>query len=120
MVTKETLFDELPTEVKQRIINIRSLGNMNFGSASLGSVRDVKSVVVPSSAPLCEQVAELYNTARQLEQTNATDSLRKEFHSMVQLAEAYRGAVHEKDFIGEMDRVVSALEARYRKLSKKV
>lgn len=116
MVTRETLFNDLPPEVKQRIINIRNMGAMQTQGTVAAPLRDLGNVSPPSVNDLHGEFLRLCSATRSLRDTNINASLQDAVTEFREFVETYRGCAGDRDFVGEMDKTVQLLEARLRKL----
>lgn len=116
MVSRETQFNDLPPEIKQRIINIRNMGAMQIQSTTPVPLRDLGYVSPPSVQDLHSEFLALCSATRGLRNTDVSASLQDAITELNEFVEAYKGCAGERDFVGEMDKTIQLLEARFKKL----
>lgn len=118
MVSCDTMFSDLPQDVKQKIIKIRSMASAPVSHSAAVPLKKFEAIAVPSSKPLYQDFLKLCEATKNLRQTNVEDALRTQVEEFRRFVEAYKMAAGETDFVGELDRTIQALETRCSKLRK--
>lgn len=115
--TKDTLFNDLPQAVKQKIINIR---NLSFPSSKLSSsipLKDFDHITVPSSKNLSSTFVRMATSFPSIKKGfDATESLKKEVDEFVEFVRLYRMETNDIDFVAELDKTIGLMENKYEKI----
>lgn len=117
--TKDTLFNDLPQAVKQKIISIRNLSFPSGKLTSSASLKDFDHIAVPSSKNLSSTFLRMATSFPSIGKGfDATESLRKEVDEFSEFVGLYRMETNDIDFIVELDKTIGLMESRYEKLLK--
>lgn len=119
--TKDTLFNDLPQQIKQKIMNIRNLGHP-LTKTSFPTVRGFDHMAIPSSKSLNEnfvKMIEAIPSKGAIEAIDATESLKSEFTEFTEFVNTYKNSINETDFISEMEKVIGLMESKYEKIARK-
>lgn len=121
--SKDTLFNDLPQNIKQRIINIRNVSlqhrGLPGGSRAAGSPTELTlfdHISVPSSASLCETFLRMAQAIEKIENVDATENLKKEARSFSEFVGFYRLETNNTDFIGELEKTIGMMENKFERL----
>lgn len=119
--TKDTLFNELPQTIKQKIMNIRSLSmqykhthtHKEDNSAALAFFEHIS---VPSSRSLHNTCLEIAKAFEKMEDFDATDALKKDVSEFSEFVSLYRMEINNIDFIAELEKTIGLMENDFEKL----
>lgn len=119
--TKDTLFNDLPQAVKQKIITIR---NLSFPSVKLTEPAPIKNfdhIAVPSSCRLSSTFLKMAKSFPSITKGfDATESLRKEVGEFMEFVNLHRMETNDIDFVAELDKTIGLMESKYEKLLKEL
>lgn len=115
--SKDTLFNDLPQNIKQKIINIRNM-SVHPKKISLVSFKEFSHTTVPSSKGLIDDFLKMGKAYKKLENFDATEGLKKELEEFEEFVNFYRMEVNNKDFVSEMEKTVGMMEDKFEKLNK--
>lgn len=116
MVSRETLFNDLPQGIKQKIINIRNIASLQPAKSSPAPLKDLGNSSIPSCQPLRKTFMALCEASQSLKPTNVEAALAAEVTELKAFIEAYKSSIECRDFVGEFEKTIQQLEARYKKL----
>ena len=119
IITKETPFNELPPNIKHKIINIRNAASNKLQLGSFPHLRNFSSLSVPSSSSLYEDFLRVHQSSHQLVESNVEEHLRHELAEFQKLASAWNDSINEKDFVAELERTTALLESRLDQIRKR-
>ena len=117
--SNDTLFNDLPQNVKQKIINIRNLSVQSKKVAPM-PFKEFGHLSVPSSKGLFENFLKMAKVYEKLENFDVTTNLKKEFAEFEEFVNFYRMEVNNTDFICEMEKIIGMMEDRFEKLTKEL
>lgn len=112
-ITKDTLFNDLPQHVKQKIINIRTLGSLNRSESLPTPIKEYSHTSIPSVKNINDVFVDLCKCAQNLKNFNCTQSLKDELNKFCLFSDLYRANLEEKDFVAEFEKTISMLESRF-------
>lgn len=119
--TKDTLFNDLPQVVKQKIINIR---NLSFPPGRLTvpvPIKDFDHIAVPASSRLSSTFLRMVKGFPSIAKgVDATESLRREVGEFTELVNLHRMETNDIDFVAELDKTIGLMENRYEKLQREL
>ncbi|KAI4291067.1 hypothetical protein PAPHI01_0367 [Pancytospora philotis] len=118
MVAADTMFTDLPQDIKQKIIKIRNLASGQTVQATPVPLKSFMTIAVPSTNKTYDNFLRLCEASKNLKPTNVDSAFRAQLNEFKTYVELYKASAGEKDFIGEMDKTVQLLEMRYAKLRK--
>lgn len=116
--SKDTLFNDLPAHIKQRIINIRNLSIAHKSSQvplPTTSVAIFDHISIPSSQ-LYDVFVKMVQAIEKPKSFDATQNLKKECSEFADFVGFYRLETNNTDFIGEFEKTISVMENKYEKL----
>lgn len=113
MVTKDTLFNDLPRDIKQKIINIRNMGNMQFSALAQQPINELSHIIIPSEKQIRATFLELCEASQNMQPVNAEAKLEEELAKFKKFSETYRSTLDSRNFIAELDKTVQLMEAKY-------
>lgn len=117
--SKDTLFNDLPQQIKQKIINLRNLSIQSKKVTSI-PLKEFGHIAVPSSKGLCDNFLKMAKALEKLQNFDATENLKKEFQEFEEFVNLYRMEVNNTDFIAEMERTIGMMEDKFNKLAKEL
>lgn len=113
--SKDTLFNDLPQSIKQKIINIRSLGVYKPG-VCLEPMVEFEHVPMPSSTALFDTFIKMARAFEHLDNFDATDSLRQEIAEFIEFVNIYKAQTNNVDFISELEKTIGVMEDKFNKI----
>jgi len=117
--SKDTLFNDLPPKIKQKIINTRNLSMAHRSSPQAlpitQSLALFDHIAVPSSS-LYDVFVRMAQAMEKPESLDATENLKKELADFMQFIGFYKLEANNTDFIGELEKTIGMLESKYEKL----
>ncbi|ELA42292.1 uncharacterized protein VICG_00692 [Vittaforma corneae ATCC 50505] len=127
--SKDTLFNDLPQSIKQKIVNIRNLSiqyrsipQTVYASGVKGDSSELaffEHVSVPSSKSLCDTFLRMAQAIEKLESVDATCDLKKELAEFSEFVNFYRLETNNIDFIGELEKTIGMMESKFEKIKEK-
>jgi len=117
--SRETLFTDLPGDIKQKIVNIRNLSTKEDLVYHPVALKEFTSIPVPSSVGIYNEFLGLYRKIEKIGPYNAERQLEKELEELETFVKIYKNSIEEKDFMREMETTIRVLEAKYHMLNKK-
>lgn len=118
--SKDTLFNDLPQIIKQKIINIRNLSiqhkSIPLSSSNTTDLSFFEHISVPSSKNLCDTFLRMANSISNLENFDASANLKREIAEFSEFVAFYRLETNNTDFIGELEKTIGMMEDKFIKL----
>lgn len=118
--SKDTLFNDLPQIIKQKIINIRNLSiqhkSIPLSSSNTTDLSFFEHISVPSSKNLCDTFLRMANSIPNLENFDASANLKREIAEFSEFVAFYRLETNNTDFIGELEKTIGMMEDKFIKL----
>lgn len=121
--SKDTLFNNLPQSVKQKIINIRNLSlqhrNPLYIPGSDSGVSDCgffEHISVPSSKKLYDAFLKMAKAIQKLDNYDATDNLHTEALEFIEFVKNYKMEINNTDFIAEFEKTIGMMESKFESL----
>ncbi|KAI5151813.1 hypothetical protein ENBRE01_2404 [Enteropsectra breve] len=115
-----TRFNDLPHNIKQKIINIRNKSNFKDLEIGTHQIKDTGSMSVPSSKDISDKLAGICAVLNSTnERIDVSESLRKEIKELKEFVEAYNANINNKDVFGEIAGMIDMFEQRYKELARK-
>lgn len=116
MLNKETLFNDLPQNIKQKIISVRNLGTFQPIGAAPVPLKEFGSICIPSARGLHSTFLQICEMAKNLKPSNVEESLRSEIAEFKRFVDAYKLSINDRDFVGEFDKTIQMMECRFRNI----
>lgn len=127
--SKDTLFNDLPQYIKQKIVSIRNLSiqhrsvpqadytpGFKEGSSELAFFDHIS---VPSSKSLYDTFLRMAQVIEKLETFDATNSLKEKLAEFSEFVGFYKLEVNNTDFIGELEKTIGMMESKFEKIKEK-
>lgn len=119
--SKDTLFNDLPQVVKQKIINLRNLSFPQNRTTNSIPLKKFGHVSIPSTDNLVETFLEMVSGSSNLAKGfDATESFKTKAAEFSEFVNLYRMAVDEVDFVAEIDKTIGLMQNKYEKLVKEL
>lgn len=121
--SKDTLFNNLPQIVKQKIVNIRNLSLQHRNplyipetDANISDCGGFEHIFVPSSKKLYDTFLKMAKVIQKLESYDVTNNLRAEALEFIEFVKNYKMEINNTDFIAELEKTIGMMESKFEHL----
>lgn len=116
--SKDTLFNDLPQNIKQKIMSIRKLGSEIPKQYTFAPLPNFDYIVVPSTKQLGKDFMRIASTKLDKE-IDVTESLKKKADEFNEFVNTYKTEINETDFISEMEKTIGLMENKFERMCRK-
>ncbi|KAL6122303.1 hypothetical protein NUSPORA_00667 [Nucleospora cyclopteri] len=119
-LSKETIFNDLPSEVKKKLVEIRNMGQNSFTFAMSHPLKDMGSVSIPSCKNLYNQFLEIIKHTEDLkDKQNISENYKTSVKNFKEFANEYKNNLNNKNIVDEFDKTYELMNLKYKDLIKK-
>lgn len=129
--SKDTLFNDLPSDLKKKLVDLRNLSQLNYTFPKTHPLLDHGYTSIPSSEKYQEQFYELVGILRDIQNntstnnTNSNNKLSTEDHFaqesdyLMKFMNIYKNNQGNHSIVDEYEKTISMMDEKYREISAK-
>ncbi|EED44077.1 hypothetical protein EBI_25987 [Enterocytozoon bieneusi H348] len=119
-ISKETLFNDLPPELKKKLIELRNLSQNKFTFPKTHPLKKIDHISIPSCNKLYDQFCEIVKLTNCLSGKNSIeDNYNQSVKDFSQFANHYKNNINNLNIVDEFEKTIALFDEKYQELSKK-